>query len=81
MYEIRRSSDARASERAMPESLSVAFGAILDELAEDPSSVGRSYGPRSPARLTTFGLGGRGLVLFTIHDQAPRYVLLVQIAY
>jgi hypothetical protein len=65
----------------MPESLSVAFGALLDELALTPSSVGRSYGPHSPARLATFGLGGRGLVLFTNHDEAPPHVLLVQIAF
>lgn len=66
----------------MPESLSVTFGAVLDEIAENPWSVGRSYGPHTPARLTTFGLAGRGIVLFTIHDdEDPRHVLLVQIAY
>lgn len=65
----------------MPESLSVAFGALLDELAEDPWVVGRAYGPSTPARLATFGLGGRGILLFTVHDEPTRHVLLVQIAF
>ena len=66
----------------MPESLSVAFGALLDALTEDPWAVGQAYAPGSPARLATFGLAGRGMVLFTIHDNLdPRHVRLLQITF
>lgn len=65
----------------MPESLSVAFNALLDELTHDPRVVGQAYGPNTPARLATFGLGGRGIVLFTVHDEPTRHVLLVQITF
>lgn len=66
----------------MPESLSVMFGVVLEDLAEDPWLVGRPFGPDTPARIKTFGLGGRGLVLFTIHDEpGDPHVRLQQITF
>ena len=79
MYEVWRSSDARASEQAMPESLAVSFGACLDQLAEDPWSATR---PAGVARTGTVGLGGRGVALVTIHDDTdPPHVLIERIVY
>jgi hypothetical protein len=81
VYDIRRTPSTRAAEQAMPESLSVAFGVVLEAIAADPWSVGRPFGPRTPARIETFGLGGRGMVLFTIHDEGDPHVRLQQITF
>lgn len=80
MYEIRRTPAAQAEEQAMPESLSVAFGAYLDELAADPWLLGDAWdSPRS--RIDTFGLSGRGIVAFVVNDAEDPHVLITQLNY
>ena len=68
----------------MPEALSVAFGAYLDEVAEDPWAASEPWAlagdPRQRARIGTFGLGGRGMVTFLIQDDAEiPHVVITQL--
>lgn len=85
MYEIRRSPAALAAEQEMPESLAVAFGAYLDQLADDPWATGEPWkGPsdRPQLRVGTFGFSGRGIVMYRIDmDLSPPQVLLVRLMY
>lgn len=72
----------------MPEALAVAFGAYLDELATDPWAASEPWAlggdPDQPARIGTYGLGGRGLITFFIRDRGDgdvAHVVITQLNY